>query len=93
MAEKPADGVVKPSLEKLKALQLAMDKIENQSTDKVVTVNTAIPIGAFVKHSIFGIGKVLETNIVNGNEKAEIDFGEKGVKSLLLKFAKLEVME
>ena len=28
MAEKPADGVVKPSLEKLKALQLAMDKIE-----------------------------------------------------------------
>ena len=28
MAEKPADGVVKPSLEKLKALQLAMDKVE-----------------------------------------------------------------
>jgi len=31
---------------------------------------------------------------MNGaNEKAEIDFGEKGVKSLLLKFAKLEIME
>jgi recombination protein RecA len=28
MAEKEANGVVKPSLEKLKALQLAMDKIE-----------------------------------------------------------------
>jgi len=28
MAEKAADGVMKPSLEKLKALQLAMDKIE-----------------------------------------------------------------
>jgi len=28
MAEKATDGVVKPSLEKLKALQLAMDKIE-----------------------------------------------------------------
>jgi hypothetical protein len=27
------------------------------------------------------------------NEKAEIDFGEKGVKTLLLKFAKLEVLD
>jgi DNA helicase-2/ATP-dependent DNA helicase PcrA len=85
-APKPAAPPMPPTLKRLV-------KIENQSTDKVVTVNTAIPIGAFVKHSIFGIGKVLETNIVNGNEKAEIDFGEKGVKSLLLKFAKLEVME
>lgn len=85
-APKPVAPPMPPTLKRLV-------KIENQSTDKVVTVNTAIPIGAFVKHSIFGIGKVLETNIVNGNEKAEIDFGEKGVKSLLLKFAKLEVME
>jgi len=36
---------------------------------------------------------VVETSMVNGNEKAEIDFGEKGVKSLLLKFAKLEVLK
>jgi DNA helicase-2/ATP-dependent DNA helicase PcrA len=35
----------------------------------------------------------LETSISNGNEKASIDFGEKGVKSLLLKFAKLEVVK
>ena len=49
--------------------------------------------GSFVKHGVFGIGKVLDTSIVNGNEKADIDFGEKGVKSLLLKFAKLEVLK
>ena len=30
---------------------------------------------------------------VRANEKAEIDFGEKGVKTLLLKFAKLEVLD
>ncbi len=83
---KPAAPSMPPTLKRLV-------KIENQSTDKVVTVNAGIPTGAFVKHAIFGIGKVLETTIVNGNEKAEIDFGEKGVKSLLLKFAKLEVME
>ena len=70
-----------------------MVKISNSAGDKVPTENGSIPTGAFVKHGIFGIGKVLETSIVNGNEKADIDFGEKGIKSLLLKFAKLEVLE
>ena len=60
---------------------------------KTPTTTGSIPTGAFVKHSIFGIGKVMETSISNGNEKADIDFGEKGVKSLLLKFAKLEILE
>lgn len=68
-------------------------KVGSSSGDKVPTENATIPTGAFVKHSMFGIGKVLETSMVNGNEKADIDFGEKGVKSLLLKFAKLEVLE
>ncbi len=70
-----------------------MVKISSTSGDKIQTENASLPTGVFVKHSVFGIGKVLETSIVNGNEKADIDFGEKGVKSLLLKFAKLEVLE
>ena len=57
------------------------------------TENSSFPTGTFVKHAIFGIGKILGTNMVDGNEKAEIDFGEKGKKSLLLKFAKLEKLE
>jgi DNA helicase-2/ATP-dependent DNA helicase PcrA len=68
-------------------------KVGNNEGEKVTTENQSVPSGAFVKHSIFGIGKVIETSMVNGNEKAEIDFGEKGVKSLLLKFAKLEVLK
>jgi len=68
-------------------------KVENSVGDKIPSENASIPVGVFVKHSIFGIGKVVETSIVNGNEKADIDFGEKGVKSLLLKFAKLEVLK
>jgi len=68
-------------------------KLSSTSADKTPIQNGSIPVGAFVKHGIFGIGKVLETSISNGNEKADIDFGEKGVKSLLLKFAKLEVLE
>ncbi len=70
-----------------------MVKLSNAGGDKIPTENSSIPTGSFVKHSIFGIGKVLETSMVNGNEKADIDFGEKGVKSLLLKFAKLEVLK
>jgi len=68
-------------------------KVENGAGDKIPSENASIPVGVFVKHGIFGIGKVVETSVVNGNEKADIDFGEKGVKSLLLKFAKLEVLK
>ena len=68
-------------------------KLSSTSADKTPVQNSSFPVGTFVKHGIFGIGKVLETSISNGNEKADIDFGEKGVKSLLLKFAKLEVLE
>jgi len=68
-------------------------KVGNSEGVKISTENSSLPAGAFVKHAIFGIGKVMETSMVNGNEKAEIDFGEKGVKSLLLKFAKLEVLK
>lgn len=52
-----------------------------------------IPVGKFVKHQLFGIGKVLSVSMTGANEKADIDFGENGVKSLLLKFAKLEVLD
>lgn len=66
-----------------------MDSAINESS---VSINGSIPVGTFVKHAIFGVGKVLDVKMINGNEKAEIDFGEKGIKSLLLKFAKLELL-
>jgi len=71
-----------------------LSKIESSiDTVKIPLANSPIPVNSFVKHAVFGIGKVLGISMVNGNEKPEIDFGEKGVKSLLLKFAKLEIME
>ncbi len=69
-----------------------LTKIKGDSSEIISKENKDLPIGAYVKHSVFGIGKILETTIENGNEKAKIDFGEKGVKSLLLKFAKLELL-
>jgi len=70
-----------------------LTKLGKSSDNAVPIINSSLPVGSFVKHGIFGLGKVLSTNLVDGNEKAEIDFGEKGVKSLLLKFAKLEVLK
>ena len=70
-----------------------LTKLSKSSDNSTPVINSSLPVGTFVKHGIFGLGKVLSTNLVDGNEKAEIDFGEKGVKSLLLKFAKLEILE
>jgi len=69
-----------------------LTKLSNNSETNNSVVNQNLPVGTYIKHSIFGIGKVIETTFVEGNEKATIDFGEKGVKSLLLKFAKFEIL-
>ncbi|HOL00580.1 MAG TPA: 3'-5' exonuclease, partial [Paludibacteraceae bacterium] len=73
--------------------QKRLVKLNDLKEEKVLIEKPSLPVGSLVKHSQFGIGKVIETCIVNGNERAEIDFGEKGKKSLLLKFAKLEVLK
>lgn len=70
-----------------------LTKIKSDGNTTQNIDNAVYPVGTFVKHAVFGIGKVVETGIVNGNEKVDIDFGEKGTKSLLLKFAKLEVLK
>ncbi len=90
-----SNSFLKPRLNEINTppIPKRLVKLENSKEEKNTLTNGSIPLGAFVKHSIFGIGKVLDIGTVNGNEKTEIDFGEKGVKSLLLKFAKLEVLK
>ncbi len=53
----------------------------------------SIPVGKFVKHEKFGLGKILSVSVAAGSEKVEVDFAQQGVKTLLLKFAKLQVMD
>jgi DNA helicase-2/ATP-dependent DNA helicase PcrA len=50
-------------------------------------------IGTKVKHSIFGVGKVMKIDGENQNQKAIIFFKDHGQKQLLLKFAKLEIIK
>jgi DNA helicase-2/ATP-dependent DNA helicase PcrA len=70
-----------------------LTKIKADNNQSYATTgNSAYPKGTVVKHAIFGTGKVIGSGIMNGNEKVDIDFGVKGKKSLLLKFAKLEIV-
>lgn len=69
-----------------------LSRIKSDPFQSQIVDNAAYPLGTIVKHAVFGVGKVTQTGIVNGNEKVDIDFGDKGTKSLLLKFAKLEVI-
>ena len=51
-----------------------------------------VSVGAIVQHERFGIGEVLTTEGVGENAKATIKFQNAGVKTLLLKFAKLKII-
>ncbi len=69
-----------------------MVKLESSSIEKIQVNSGPYQQGVRVKHAIFGIGKILDVYLDGGNEKAEIDFGAKGKKTLLMKFAKLEIL-
>ena len=51
-----------------------------------------LSVGAIVQHDRFGVGEVMSTEGVGENAKATIKFQNAGVKTLLLKFAKLKTI-
>ncbi len=53
---------------------------------------SAVSVGAIVQHDRFGVGEVQSTEGVGDNAKATIKFQNAGVKTLLLKFAKLKTI-
>lgn len=76
--------------------KLSMADASTHSPDaKALAQNstTAITEGTKVWHEKFGKGKVLRIEGASPNEKATVFFPEAGQKQLLLKFAKLEVLE
>jgi hypothetical protein len=52
----------------------------------------ALSVGMTVQHDRFGMGEVLSTEGSGENAKATIRFQNAGVKTLLLKFAKLKII-
>ena len=72
-----------------------MTKISSESVDKIIDPADIhkIKIGVKVRHARFGIGIVEDTEGTGNNLKASVKFANGQKKQLLLKFAKLEVVE
>lgn len=81
----------KPSITLTHAAQTDLPEID-RSRLKQTDANTVIP-GMIVFHPTFGTGKVISLEGLGINKKAKVLFGKEGLKTLLLKFAKLYIQE
>ncbi len=75
----------KPNIRKLKPVS----GIKTQANN---LFDSNLAVGNVVMHERFGKGQVINLEGVGGDRKAEIKFDVGGVKKLLLKFAKLDVI-
>ncbi|MBO0341099.1 MAG: UvrD-helicase domain-containing protein [Bacteroidota bacterium] len=92
---KPKNGtppsVQKPNENQLRKLRKL--KPEISSPAKPMDLDPGLVIGARVNHTRFGRGKILNIEGAGNDKKAEIHFDQGGIKKLLLRFAKLEVLD
>ena len=66
--------------------------IQRYSQGAASGARAGLSVGSIVQHDRFGVGEVLSTEGVGENAKATIKFQNAGVKTLLLKFAKLKII-
>ncbi|OBX20128.1 MULTISPECIES: ATP-dependent helicase [Bizionia] len=83
----PVSKVVKKELPTSKNL-----KPVSQTKGNTNLFDGKLAVGNMVEHLRFGKGEVLKIEGAGGDTKAEIKFNNGGVKKLLLRFAKLEVI-
>lgn len=53
---------------------------------------TELTIGMKIRHDRFGAGRITKMETVSGEESITVDFGVVGIKRLLLKFAKFQIL-
>jgi DNA helicase-2/ATP-dependent DNA helicase PcrA len=81
----------KPSEEKLRKLRkLKPDLGEPSAASNLF--DAEMTVGTLVSHTRFGNGEVLKLEGVGNDKKAEIRFDKGGIKKLLLRFAKLDII-
>lgn len=92
---KPSNGtppsVQGPNENQLRKLRKL--KPEISSPAQALDLDPGLVTGARVNHTRFGRGKILNIEGVGNDRKAEIHFDQGGIKKLLLRFAKLEVLD
>lgn len=85
----PPKGPTQDQLRKLRRL-----KPVTSDTNKNFNASEAnLEVGTLVKHVRFGKGKITKIEGVGADTKAEINFENGGLKKLLLRFAKLQVLK
>ena len=67
-------------------------KIKSSSSVKSNLFDYKLMVGNIVMHERFGKGKVISVEGIGGDRKAEIKFEKNGIKKLLLRFSKLEII-
>lgn len=86
---RPPKGPTEEQLRKLRRLR----PVSSDSDKKFSAKDANLHEGTMVEHMRFGKGKILKIEGVGADTKAEIDFENGGLKKLLLRFAKLKVLE
>lgn len=84
---KPVEKIEKRTVSTPKNL-----KPVSQTNGNTNLFDSKLAVGNIVKHIRFGKGEVLKIEGAGGDTKAEIKFDNGGIKKLLLRFAKLEVI-
>ncbi|MEP2935135.1 MAG: UvrD-helicase domain-containing protein [Gilvibacter sp.] len=85
----PPRGPSKEQLQKLRKLRPA----QNAAPSNNAHLDGSLKVGAMVEHIKFGKGKVLKIEGIGSDTKAEILFENGGLKKLLLRFAKLTLID
>lgn len=85
----PPKGPTEAQLRKLRKLK----PVSSDSSPDFNAADANLTEGTLVEHVRFGKGKILKIEGVGADTKAEIDFENGGLKKLLLRFAKLNVLD
>lgn len=90
--EKPTISFYSKNKEISNSLNLK-SKTNIQSSDTLWTLAKMEDVeeGVEVMHSKFGIGRVISTEVMQGDKRAKVDFEQAGERVLILKFAKLKI--
>jgi DNA helicase-2/ATP-dependent DNA helicase PcrA len=84
----PPKGPTEEQLQKLRRLRPV-----TSAEQKSGMVDANLSVGSEVEHMRFGKGKIISIEGVGGDKKAQINFENGGLKKLLLRFAKLNIVE
>ncbi|WP_396589765.1 ATP-dependent helicase [Allomuricauda sp. R78024] len=93
---KPKNGappaVHKPNENQLRKLRKLKPELAAPANN-TGSIDPNLVEGSLVNHTRFGKGKVLKVEGIGNDKKAEIQFERGDIKKLLLRFAKLEILE